>query len=316
MKKGINVFSGFDGMSCGQIALSNSKININKYFSSEIKDHAVKITQQHYPETIQVGDITTINARDLPKIHLYIGGSPCQDFSQANKVRLGADGDKSGLFWEYVRLLKEIREVNPDVIFFLENVKMKKEHEDLVTEVMGVSPVKINSKLVSPQLRNRLYWTNINDGVILQPEDKGFSFQEALDFGYTNREKARTLLESDSRPLSTPVKMFHRYYSKGFTNLIFNTESHYHACKEHYDTYFSNCSAKEIDLLLKDNVIDLSVYEGVRYLTKKERCRLQGVSPDYCDKLTENEASCLLGDGWNVQTVEYIFSHLPKKWFL
>lgn len=312
--KSINVFSGFDGMSCGNVVLSLLGINVTNYLASEIKAHAMKVTQQHFPHTKQVGDITKIKATDLPKIDLYIGGSPCQDFSQANKVRLGTDGVKSGLFWEYVRLLEEVKEINPDVLFFLENVKMKKEHEDLVTEVMGVTPVKINSKLVSGQLRNRIYWTNINNGNIPQPNDRNISFQEVLTSGWTDRDKSRTLLESDSRPLSTPIKMFHRYYATGFTTLIFKDENHYLSCKEHYNKHFKGCSAKEIDVLIKEGDFDLTIYDGVRYMNKQERCKLQGLPTNYCDSLTENDAACLLGDGWNVQTIEHIFSHLPNEW--
>lgn len=313
--KSINVFSGFDGMSCGQYVLRDLNVNLEGYFASEIKPHAMKVTNLHFPDTKQVGDITKIKGKDLPKIDLYIGGSPCQDFSQANKVRLGADGEKSGLFWEYVRLLNEVRTVNPDVLFFLENVKMKKEHEALVTEVMGVTPIKINSKLVSGQLRNRIYWTNINDGTIPQPEDKLEKFQNVLAEGYTDREKARTLLESDSRPLSTPVKMFHRYYAAGFTTLVFKNEEHYHLCKGHYENNFKGLSAKGIDSKLLDESVDCSVYEGLRYMNKEERCKLQGLPVNYCETLTENEAACLLGDGWNCQTIKHIFSHLPDDWF-
>lgn len=313
--KNVNVFSGFDGMSCGQYVLDILGVNTGNYFASEIKNHAMKVTNKHFPSTTQLGDITKIKGESLPKIDLYIGGSPCQDFSQANRERKGVEGEKSGLFWEYVRLLNEVREINPDVLFFLENVKMKKEHEDLITGVMGVEPVKINSKLVSGQLRNRLYWTNINNGEIAQPEDKKINLQDILTEGFTDREKARTLLESDSRPLSTPVKMFHRYYATGFTTLIFKDENHYHDCKTHYNNHFKGCSAKEIDTLIEDGNIDLSTYEGVRYMNKQERCRLQGLPEDYCDVLTENEAACLLGDGWNCQTIQHIFNHLPTNWF-
>lgn len=309
----VNVFSGFDGMSCGQYVLSSLGVNVENYYASEIKKHAMAVTNEHFPSTVQLGDISKITAEQLPKIDIYIGGSPCQDFSQANKVRLGADGVKSGLFWEYVRLLGEIKEKNPEVLFFLENVKMKKEHEDLVTEVMGVTPVKINSKLVSGQLRNRLYWTNINNGAIPQPCNTKEEFQNVLMSGYTDREKARTLLESDSRPLSTPVKMFHRYYAKGFTTLVFKDKEHYNKCKSHYDTNFKGMSAKEIDLKLP--FVDVSVYEGLRYMNKQERCLLQGLPKDYCDSLTENEAACLLGDGWNCQTIKHIFQYLPEEWF-
>lgn len=143
---------------------------------------------------------------------------------------------------------------------------MKKEHEKIVTSVMGVEPIRINSELVSGQLRNRLYWTNINGGHIQQPRNTGTKFQDVLIKGYTDREKARTLLESDSRPLTTPVKMFHRYYATGFTSVIFKDKTHYWGCKKHYDENFKNLSAKDIDIKIKELNVDCSVYQGLRYL--------------------------------------------------
>ena len=151
----MNILSLFDGMSCGQIALNRVGINYENYFASEIDKHAIQITQKTYPKTIQLGDITQIKAEDLPKIDLLFGGSPCQSFSNAGD-RTGFDG-KSGLFWEYVRILKE---TNP-TYFLLENVKMKKEWQDIISKEMGVEPIEICSSSFSAQQRKRLYWTNI-----------------------------------------------------------------------------------------------------------------------------------------------------------
>lgn len=145
MSKGINVLSLFDGMSCGQIALERAGIKVNQYFASEIKPHAIKVTQHNYPNTIQLGDVTKVKATDLPKIDLLIGGSPCQDFSIANKERKGLQGVKSGLFFEYLRLLKEC---NPKY-FLLENVAMKPKDMELISQYLGTYPVNINSELVS-----------------------------------------------------------------------------------------------------------------------------------------------------------------------
>jgi len=298
---GINVLSLFDGMSCGQIALEKVGIEVDNYYASEIKSHAIKVTQANYPNTIQLGDVTQVKGEDLPKIDLLIGGSPCQDFSQANRERKGLNGVKSGLFYEYVRLLKEC---NPKY-FLLENVRMKKEHQDLVSEILGVEPININSRVFSGQLRNRYYWTNI-PCTDLFIEDKGTSLNSVLDNGYTNRDKARCLLESDSRPLSTPVKMFHRYYSTGFTTLIFKDEKHYKECKSHYDVNFKDNSAKEIDLFKGD----LSVYNGLRYLNQNELEKLQTVPEGYTSILSRNEASCLLGDGWTVDVIAHIFKNI------
>jgi DNA (cytosine-5)-methyltransferase 3A len=139
----MNVLSLFDGMSCGRIALERVGIKVDNYFSSKIKDYAIKVADINYPQDKKnrLGDITKIEGYMLPKIDLLIGGSPCQDFSGANKERLGTDGLKSKLFFVYVRLLKE---TNPKY-FLLENVRMKKEHQDFISEVIGCEPIIINS---------------------------------------------------------------------------------------------------------------------------------------------------------------------------
>lgn len=298
--KGINVLSLFDGMSCGQIALDKLGIKVDKYFASEIKESAIKVTQSNYPDTIQLGNILNIKGSELPKIDLLIGGSPCQDFSSANKVRKGLDGDKSGLFYEYIRLL---RETEPRY-FLLENVRMKKEHQDIISEELGVEPVVIRSELVSPQLRYRLYWTNIP--IIGQIEDRGILLNDILIDGYSDRDKSRALLESDSRPLSTPIKMCHRYFNTGFTTLIFKSEEHFTEIKQHFDTHFKGRSAKEIDLLIEG--MDLSLYDGVRYMTNREREFCQTVPRGYTDVVSQNEAASLLGDGWTVDVIKHIFN--------
>lgn len=185
----INVLSLFDGISCGQVALARAGIPVNQYFASEIDKHAIKVTQHNWPDTIQLGSVTDLKHIDWlnPKIDLLIGGSPCQGFSFAGK-QLNFNDPRSALFFEYVRILNEIRDVNPDVKFLLENVKMKQEWQDLISDILGVKPVYINSKLVSGQLRARLYWTNI-DGVTV-PEDKGILLKYIIENGYVDRDKS------------------------------------------------------------------------------------------------------------------------------
>jgi DNA-cytosine methyltransferase len=151
----MNILSLFDGMSCGQIALNRAGIKYDNYFASEIDKYAIQTTQKNYPNTKQLGDITKIKGSDLPEINLLFGGSPCQSFSNAG-TRTGFDG-KSGLFWEFVRVMNEVQ---PNY-FLLENVKMKKEWESIITNEMGVEPIEICSSLFSAQQRKRLYWTNI-----------------------------------------------------------------------------------------------------------------------------------------------------------
>lgn len=152
---GLKILSLFDGISCGRLALERAAIPVTKYYASEIDAHAIQISTNHYPDIMQLGDVCKINLDELKDIDLVIGGSPCQSFSPAGD-RTGMDG-KSKLFWEFVRVL---RKVNPKY-FLLENVKMKKEWSDIITNELGVEPIEIDSSLVSAQQRRRLYWTNI-----------------------------------------------------------------------------------------------------------------------------------------------------------
>jgi DNA-cytosine methyltransferase len=300
----MNVLSLFDGMSCGRIALERAGIKVDKDYSSEIKEYAIKVANENYPQDkdYRLGDVTKIKANELSQIDLLIGGSPCQDFSGANKERLGIKGTKSGLFYEYVRLLNECK----PKYFLLENVRMKKEHQDLISKEIGYEPIVINSELVSPHLRHRLYWTNIPN--VKKIKNTELQLNNFLEKGYSDRKKARTLLESDSRPLSTPIKMAHRYFNTGFTTLIFKDKEHFNNIKIHFDLNFKGKSAKEIDVLIKS--IDLSLYNGLRYMNNREREYCQTIPKGYTDSLTQNEAACLLGDGWTVEVIKYILKEM------
>lgn len=184
--EGITVLSLFDGMSCGQLALHKLGIKVKQYYAAEIDKHAIQVTQHNFPDTIQLGDVTKVFAKDLPKIDLLIGGSPCQGFSFAGK-QLAFDDPRSKLFFEFVRLKNEC---NP-TYFMLENVKMKKEFEIIISKYMGVAPIEINSALLSAQNRVRLYWTNIANEpyglfgdmqcMIPQPKDKGILLRDILE---------------------------------------------------------------------------------------------------------------------------------------
>ena len=188
---GIVVLSLFDGMSCGQIALQRAKIPVKTYYACEINKYAITVTQYNFPKTIQLGDVRNIKAKDLPEIpDLFIGGSPCQGFSNAG-TGLNFDHPESKLFFEYIRLRNELLELNPNLKFLLENVPMKKEWENIITRYMGINHVKINSALVSAQNRKRLYWNNFNiqkyglfdheHNVIKQPKDKKIFLKDILD---------------------------------------------------------------------------------------------------------------------------------------
>ena len=182
--KGLNVLSLFDGMSCGQIALDRLNIKVNKYYASEIDPYCISVTQFNYENTIQLGDIREIKGKDLPPIDLILGGSPCQGFSFSQRNRLNFDDPRSALFFEYVRVLNECREINPDIYFLLENVRMSNKSKDVITKYMGVDSIQIDSALVSWQRRNRLYWTNIPN--VTQPQDRGIMLKDILIDGENN----------------------------------------------------------------------------------------------------------------------------------
>jgi hypothetical protein len=269
----MNVLSLFDGISCGQLALRRAGIDFDNYYACEIKEKAMKVTQYNFPNTIQLGDVTKIELDKLPEIDLLIGGSPCQDLSIAMKEREGLKGEKSMLFWEYVKILQKVK----PKYFLLENVaRMSQEDKDIITGIMGVEPIRINSSLLSAQLRDRLYWTNIPN--VTQPEDRGIKLQSILESGYTDREKSRALLVSDSRPLRDRNRIIHRYKSTGFTTIVFE-------CADMNE-------------------------ENVRYFTQTELERLQTVPVGYTQVLKRDDAADVLGDGWTVDVIAHIFKGL------
>ena len=183
----MKVLSLFDGMSCGMIALDRLGIKVDKYYASEIDKYAMQVSAANYPEIIQVGDITKLDLSTLPKIDLVMGGSPCQGFSFAGK-QLAFDDPRSALFFEFVKCVEALK----PKYFLLENVKMKKEYLDIISEYMGVEPIFIQSSLVSAQSRQRYYWTNIPN--VEQPEERGIVLKDILEDGFnTERDKSHCL---------------------------------------------------------------------------------------------------------------------------
>lgn len=183
----MNVLSLFNGMSCGMLALKKAAIKVDKYYSSEIDKYANQVSQKNFPEIIQIGDVTKVSGFDYD-VDLLIAGSPCQGFSFAGK-QLNFEDPRSKLFFDFVRILEEVRIKNPNVLFLLENVKMKKEYEKVITDILKVEPIEINSALVSAQNRKRIYWTNIPN--IEQPEDKGILLKDIVhEHSLTDRDKS------------------------------------------------------------------------------------------------------------------------------
>lgn len=291
--KNINVVSLFNGMNTGRQALENVGIKVNKYYSSEIKPYAIELTQHHFPDTIQVGDVTKWRDWniDWKTIDLILSGSPCQDLSAAGK-RTGIEGKKSSLFFTFVEILKHIKSLNQNVLFFQENVgSANKLDIGIMSRALGVYPVRFNSELLVAASRDRYYWSNIRtrqDGMfgdlitdIPPPKDKGLLFQDVLTLGYTDRKKARAVLESEERQLVNKEKLYKRYTELGMINLVFDNPE------------------------FKPN-------ENVRILNKIELCRLQGFPDNYCDILTRNHAASLLGDGWTLPIIEHIFKFIEQ----
>jgi DNA-cytosine methyltransferase len=315
---GFNVLSLFDGMSCGQIALQKAGIKVNKYYASEIEKDAMMVTQHNFPNTIQVGDISKLKTEDFKDVDIIFGGSPCTNFSFAGKMeglrqgeveitsleqylQLKEDGfefnGQSYLFWEWVRLVKEIK----PKYFMLENVKMVKKWSDLITSILEVEPVVINSKLVSGQLRHRLYWTNIPNVTV--PEDKEIEFNDILTEGYTPRKKALAIMQSENRPVVRKCKLHHRASNVGFINVIYSSKDAYDKITEYHDSKYKGKPAKEV-------ADDHEVYNECRILNQTELERLQTVPEGYTSCLTRNQAAGVLGNGWTVDVIAHIFKNI------
>lgn len=314
-QKGMKVLSLCDGMSCGQLALKKLGIQIEAYYAAEIKDVAIKVTLDNFPNTIEIGDVNKVSYKDgilttengdfqVGQIDLVMFGSPCQTFSLAmiTEHRVGLeDKEKSGLFYECYRILQEVK----PKYFLMENVRsMKDKDRDFISQMMGVEPIMIDSALIAPAMRKRYYWTNIEG--VEQPKKKDIPLQSILTSGYTERQKARCLTVSDSRPLTTSVKMFHRFYYKGFNTLVFKDRQHYLNCKQYYDDNYKGMAAKDIP------VDETDVFDGVRYLNQLELERCQTVPEGYTKILTRNEAADVLGDGWTVDVIAHILSYMKK----
>ena len=312
-QKGMKVLSLCDGMSCGQLALKKLGIPIEAYYAAEIKDVAIKVTLDNFPNTIEIGDVNQVSYKDgilttengdlqVGQIDLVMFGSPCQTFSLAmiTEHRVGLeDREKSGLFYECYRILQEVK----PKYFLMENVRsMKDKDRDFISQMMGVEPIMIDSALIAPAMRKRYYWTNIEG--VEQPKKKDIPLQSILTSGYTERQKARCLTVSDSRPLTTSVKMFHRFYYKGFNTLVFKDRQHYLNCKQYYDDNYKGMAAKDIP------VDETDVFDGVRYLNQLELERCQTVPEGYTKILTRNEAADVLGDGWTVDVIAHILSYM------
>ena len=318
-KKGINVLSLFDGMSCGQIALDRLDILVNRYFASEIDKHAMKVTAYNYPFTEHIGDVTKVDANDLPEIDLLIGGSPCQGFSFAGN-QLNFEDPRSMLFFEFVRLLAETL----PKYFLLENVKMKKEYQDVISGYLGCEPVEINSNLVSAQNRRRLFWTNIPiDGL---PEDKCIFLSDIIESGVVDRDKSYCIDANYWK--GTNIK---QYITKSRRQVVFElpvafterrTEEAKRIRREYRKKYGRDFSPRREKKLVprtegKMNCLTATysikehtlIDEKLNYrkLTPIECERLQTVPDGYTAQVSISQRYKMLGNGWTVDVITHIF---------
>lgn len=292
-KKEINVLSCFDGISCGQIALNRAGIRYNNYFASEINKDSIKVTQHNYPKTIQIGNVVDVDTTKLPKIDFLCGGSPCQDLSRAKTGREGLKGEKSKLFWEFIRILKEI---NPKY-FLLENVVMKEEWMKIIDEELGVKGVIIKSNLLSCQNRKRIYWTNIPN--IQQPEDKGIKLGDII---YDDTYKIFT----DERITKT------KRITKNCVTWDLTGKKYWSQQDRAYFKDKKICTLPKSRAKDKLNIVLDLEKDIYRKMCPIEAERCQTVPDNYTlvEGVKESKRFDLLGDGWTIDVIVHILKNI------
>lgn len=306
----MRVLSLFDGMSGAQIALNRVGITNYTYYASEIDKYAIQVTKDNYPNTIHIGDVSKVDGTKLGKIDLLVGGSPCQGFSKAGKG-LNFNDPRSKLFFEYVRILKE---VNP-TYFLLENVRMKQEHQDIISDLLGVKPIAIDSSLVSGQSRNRFYWTNIPG--IEKPQDKGILLKDILQSGSTDREKSYCLDANYYKGGGAKL-----YFRKGRRQVIQVNPDKSAEGKQpkmqdrvYSEDGISPCLTSEFADRVKVETQPQSVRRLMntipyRKLTPIECERLQTIPDDYSKSVSNTQRYKMLGNGFTVDVIAHIFKQM------
>lgn len=285
------------------IALERAGIEVDNYFASEIDKHSIKVSKANYPNIIQLGDVTSVDVSTLPKIDLLIGGSPCQGFSLAGK-QIAFDDPRSKLYFEYERILNELKVINPNIKFLLENVKMKQEFKDVITERLGVSPVSINSKVVSAQSRGREYWTNIE---FTLPEDRCIKVEDILD-NYTGNTVSGTEVK-----LQLDVLLQTSKYSKNYswcydsTGRILVTRPDGLKIQRIGRIAFGQHQTEIVTYVTTPYVFD---GETIRKVTPEECEKLQTVPVGYTSCVSDSQRYKMLGNGWTVDVIAHIFQGL------
>ena len=350
----MNVLSLFDGISCGHLAFERANIPVNNYFASEIDKPAIKITQCHFPDTVQLGNVSNIEiTKDIDNIRIksdngeyitdtidiIIGGSPCTNFSMlGNKKGMSTasievlslsqylqlkskDAEfygQSYLFWEFVRILNDIK----PKYFLLENVRMEKKWQNLISEVLGIEPVPINSSLFSAQNRPRLYWTNIPD--IGTPSDKGITLDDVLEENNGNMPDV-----AYTKTVQKALPQLQKKY--GYIPARFNAYNPRKigdkapALTADGSPITSSCAMLRFEKnefgihKIKDGILD-GMYESeledgrynIRALSELEMERLQTLPDNYTniEGMSGNKRRHAIGNGWTVDVIAYILSHI------
>lgn len=288
----MNILSLFDGMSCGRIAAERAGLKVDKYYASEVDKHAIKVSQANWPDIVHLGDVTKWREWniDWAGIDLLIGGSPCQGFSFAGK-QLAFDDPRSKLFFVYVDILNHIKSVNHDVKFMLENVKMKKEHLAVISEMLGVEPVFINSNLVSAQNRQRYYWANWHFG---QPIDKGITLPDVL--GVPAQHFKIYQKDKPEKPRPTNLK----------STCLTGTAN---AAGNHSQMDVVVACNEEIPLTSTGR-IDIHSSPHVYRYSRWDCEMLQTVPKGYTWPASNSQAYKMLINGWTVDVIAHIFRQM------
>jgi len=305
----INVLSLFDGLGGARLALDSLNIPCT-YYASEIDPYAIKVAKWNYPDIIHLGDVREVGINsNLPDIDLLVGGSPCTDLSISKRNGKGLEGEASGLFYEYVRVMNEIK----PRYFLLENVaSMKQKDRDKITEIMGVKPVMINSSLVTAQQRKRLYWTNIEG--IIQPVDRKIYLRDILEYGYTERVKAYCFTASYEYSCCKD------YFVSGQRQLIFNAPVRIGTIgKGGQGERIYHVGGKSITLSAnsgggggKTGLYEMKDY--IRKLTPLEAKRLQGIPDDFTNVpgISNTQRYKMIGNGFTIPVISHILSYMGK----
>lgn len=312
----MNVLSLFDGMSCGRVALERADIPVTNYFASEIDKHAIKVSEHNYPDIIRLGDVTKVSYKDgvlysekgewkVGKIDLLLAGSPCQGFSLAGK-QLAFDDERSKLYFVFERILKEIQAENSDVKFLLENVKMKQEYKNIITERLGVTPVAINSNVVSAQSRGREYWTNIS---FTQPVNKCITVKDVLDNYSGNAISADDTTKQLNTLLST--SKYSDNYSWCYDTLgrILVTRPDGLKIQRIGRIAFGQHQTEIVTCVTTPYVFDGKI---IRKVTPEECEKLQTVPVGYTSCVSDSQRYKMLGNGWTVDVIVHILNNLSK----